>query len=389
MKKKINNVKTTLQPHSKAKVDFLKAYLGRYLRILNRVNSVKQINLFDVFCGMGIYDDGGKGSPIVMFDTIVEIANDEPNLLQKVKLYFNDIEKDKIDNVKSYVDANNKSNIHVECFNCDVQEMFELVIQKTNTVYKDSSNLVFIDPYGYKDIKRDILVDLLQNTHTEIMLFLPISHMYRFTDVAQKDTETAQYKPLREFVESFFTEEHPIRNQKIEDVHEYIAYLKKAFSFNNKRHTASYYLERDKNSFFALFFMNSHIYGLEKILEVKWELNNENGKGFNQTKPPSLFDDEFANDVKEDNFEQLKEIIIHALKEHKTRTNIELYRLAIVNEFLPKHANDVLKYLQDGNQISVFDIAKQQSARKGAFYLGWDNHKNNHNNPKINITLKQ
>jgi three-Cys-motif partner protein len=72
-----NNVKNTLQIHSQAKLEFFEKYLSRYLRILYLAKSIKQINIYDVFCGMGIYNDGGKGSPIIAFDAIKELALDK------------------------------------------------------------------------------------------------------------------------------------------------------------------------------------------------------------------------------------------------------------------------------------------------------------------------
>ena len=73
MKAKKQNVKNTMQLHSQAKVSFYKTYLERYLAILCTSPYIKHINIYDVFCGMGIYDDGGKGSPVVAYDTIKKL----------------------------------------------------------------------------------------------------------------------------------------------------------------------------------------------------------------------------------------------------------------------------------------------------------------------------
>lgn len=62
--------------HSEAKVEFFKKYLERYLRILYLAPSVDEINIFDVFCGTGIYDNAKKGSPIVAFDVIKNLRNE-------------------------------------------------------------------------------------------------------------------------------------------------------------------------------------------------------------------------------------------------------------------------------------------------------------------------
>lgn len=62
-----------MQIHSKAKVDFYKTYLERYVSILCQSKYIHHIRIYDVFCGMGIYEDGGKGSPVVAYETIKSI----------------------------------------------------------------------------------------------------------------------------------------------------------------------------------------------------------------------------------------------------------------------------------------------------------------------------
>ena len=53
------DVKNTMQIHSRAKVDFYKTYLEKYVSILCQSQYIRHIRIYDVFCGMGIYDDGG------------------------------------------------------------------------------------------------------------------------------------------------------------------------------------------------------------------------------------------------------------------------------------------------------------------------------------------
>src|ERR1044071_2918736 len=70
MMKTTADAKRTMLLHSEAKVEFYKTYLQRYLHILYLAQTITEINIFDVFCGTGIYDNGKKGSPIVAFDAI-------------------------------------------------------------------------------------------------------------------------------------------------------------------------------------------------------------------------------------------------------------------------------------------------------------------------------
>ena len=53
----------TLLEHSQAKVRLLRTYLVNYLSVLTNATSVKRIRIFDLFCGRGIYDNDGEGSP--------------------------------------------------------------------------------------------------------------------------------------------------------------------------------------------------------------------------------------------------------------------------------------------------------------------------------------
>lgn len=67
------DAKKTIQIHSKSKVDFYKTYLERYVSMLCQLKYIHHIRIYDVFCGMGIYEDGGKGCPVVAFNTIKSI----------------------------------------------------------------------------------------------------------------------------------------------------------------------------------------------------------------------------------------------------------------------------------------------------------------------------
>lgn len=234
MKKQKNDVKNTLQIHSQAKVEFYEKYLMRYLRILCLSKHIKQVNIYDVFCGMGIYEDGGKGSPVVAFDTIKKLHLE--NTLQtdtKIALIVNDKSHERVDCVKKYIEKNNSNYCSVHYYNHDIEAMFNLVQQSVSKTPSDTRNLIFIDPYGYKDIKKEILFNLMTNGKTEIILFLPISHMHRFTQKAIQDEETSQYAPLRRFVNSFFPDNHRMIQEKV-SIMEYIRYISEALKYQKK-----------------------------------------------------------------------------------------------------------------------------------------------------------
>lgn len=366
-----------MQIHSQAKVEFYKTYLERYVAILCQSRFIKRIRIYDVFCGMGIYEDGGKGSPIVAYDTIKgiyeahKITNDT-----KISLIINDKSETRIAKVKEYIDSNRHSYCDVRSYNLEINLLFETIVPEINNTPPDTRNLVFIDPYGYKDIKKELLLELMKNGRTEVILFLPVSHMQRFTNAAIQDEKSIiQYEPLRNFVYSFFPNtNHPIRQSTI-NVKDYIHYVADALKFQDMFFATSYFIERDKANFFALFFMSSNIYGFEKILDVKWALDEEYGGGFILPEVTgNLFAEEESLEAKNDNARKLKSILEEFLR--FPRTNIELYEFVLRNEFLPKHANEVLREMQQNNpKFSVINVATGKNARKNSFYLSYQHYK--------------
>ena len=210
------------------------------------------------------------------------------------------------------------------------------------------------------------------------ILFLPISQIYRFAGkVLNEDDHNV--KSLQEFIESFFPDKnHQIYKNQLTDEKTLIEYIRLALTFENKFYTTSYYIQRDnKNHFYALFFITPSIYGLEKILEVKWSLNEEHGEGFEQAKQmQSLFAEIEKESSKQEQYSKLEQLLLNFISINKEVNNIQIYEFTLKNMYLKKHSNEVLRNLQKTNKIIVKDAQTNTDARKGAFYLDYDYLKN-------------
>ena len=344
-------VKKSMFLHSEAKVEFYKKYLELYLRVLYLSSVIDEIFIFDVFCGTGIYENGKKGSPIVAYEEIKKLKEKFSANKTSIKLLINDMDSDKTEKVKSYISENEDvvTNFKLYTRNFDVNELFPKLISFFNKQKNTSRNLLFIDPYGYKNIKRTILEGLLKNGRTEIIMFLPISQMQRFTLKAVK-SEDLMYSHLKEFVFSFFSEDHEIRKKTISPLM-YIEYIKDSFRFG-KYYTTSYYLERDSKNYYALFFLSNNIYGFQKILEVKWSLDKLQGRGYNLLKPVGLFNDFFEAEQYQENSNKLKTLLVNYLKSG-VKNNVKLYSFILKNEFLPSHLAKLLNNMIKKGDIEV------------------------------------
>ncbi len=366
------DVKTQILPHTQAKLDLFTGYLEHYLRVLCHASFCRQINLFDIYCGAGIYDDGKKGSPLLAMDCIRKIqeeirANGKP--VKPITLLVNDHDSQRIESVKSNVNAQGIEQCCVEYYNEDASDMLGFVTNRVSKCPSDHRNLVFIDPYGYSDITKDKMVGLLKNKYTEVILFLPVMQMYRFTETAFRDHGDPHYENLRKFITSFAS-----GKTNFETVFEYIHFIKEALTINGTYLTCSYYIERGKGNYYALFFITSNIYGLEKMLETRWKLDPVKGKGFNQTDNSgqlTFLDDELDEIDYVRQISHLENTIYQSLKQKKGATNIDLYELTLKTEFLPKHANTALKNLIAEKKIREINNST-------GFNINYQNYASNH-----------
>jgi len=349
--------KDYLEEHSKEKVAFYAEYLKAYLAILLNSPYTKAINIYDVFCGVGIYEkDGSKGSPVVAMEVI---KNFETSPIP-IKLFINDGDKKRVDTAKMYIEHNYDNQFEFEAYNLLSETIFQSTIAKIKEE-NYANSLVFIDPHGYKDIYKKDIIDIMEAGKSEILIFLPIHMMYRFLKPSKEDYNNISYQPLITFMETFKLK------YNVESTKEYIEHIKEAFSFDDKYYTTSYILQSERKNDYALFFITKNLKGLEKAVETKWKLDKLCGKGFEQKKI-SLFDEEEKEDKKEDCLEDLSKKIILFLRTKKN--NNQLYEFTLKNGFLLKHINDILKKLQSENKLH-FD----RKIRKNSFYINYENHR--------------
>jgi three-Cys-motif partner protein len=180
----------------------LEKYLEKYLNIIANDGFTEKIYIFDLFCGEGIYENEGEGSPIAILNTLksLHFVNKAKNKrTPKVDLYFNDKDEFKIDKLKNIIEL---KKLHYGDFgklifrSKDYKEIVDDLARFIQNLKKEKA-FVFIDPYGYKEIRASEIKKLLQSRKSEVLLFLPTQFMYRFDE---KGTPEALIKILDEMV---------------------------------------------------------------------------------------------------------------------------------------------------------------------------------------------
>jgi len=358
------NPKTNLLEHSEAKIALYGRYLSIYLNILHRAGYVKRIFVFDLFCGEGLYENNVKGSPIIALESISSHYFSNNNSIPDMTIWFNDkgmseIESGiyKIDRVKKIGENVFKpNNVNVEYYKENYEDIYPKAIELVSGT-KDAKGLFFIDPFGYKAIKPDDIRKMLESGKTEVFLWLPIAHMYRFADSVSRSGFPGS-EPLKLFLSDLFGKSIP----SFQSAYDFIEQLKGRFRTSLKDlkiFVDTFTLERDASNVYCLFFFTRNVRGYEKVLEAKWSFDPSHGKGHTLEKTLSLF-----NEIELSGYPEKLWLFLGSA-DH--RTNAELYLFGLENNFLPKHTNDVLK-----KNKHKFEIVSLDSKPAAGSYIAYN-----------------
>jgi len=361
--------------HSKAKIKLLSLYMDRYLNILNQSRYTSDVYIYDMFCGKGKYEDGGEGSPVIFLRKVKEIfyqSSGNKRGASKFHCHFNDKDELKLEKLRSFIEKNNLYNSEIGSLKItskDYRQMLVETIDELKDLNKEKA-FIFIDPYGYKNIKAEDIRQLLKSENSEVLLFLPTQFMFRFE---KKNTP----KSLKKFISDLVPEEEWPDSQTGLDFIETL--LDKFREFLGEDYFVdSFIIARDVNQYFCLFFFTSHIRGFEKMLEAKWAIDEEEGRGWKYR----MDNDLFATQEKTPKTDKLKSELIDFLREE--RTNSELYQFCLRQGHRTTHITSILRDFESQDRL-IKNVEDGSPARKKAFYINYSNHKNAPSKIKIKL----
>lgn len=354
-----------LQAHSKAKVELLEAYLKRYLNIICNTPYVEKISVFDLFCGEGLYKNQGEGSPLVILNQIQRLHTINAAKLSKIPpidCFFNDKSNTKTNRLKEVINRkfpNYSKYVSLKFTNIDYEK---IVVRLTNyfSKLKNHKTFVFIDPYGYKNIKTSQIKELMQYKNAEVLLWLPTQFMYRFS-------KNGTPEALIDFIEELT----PYQTWTPSDnVWKFVEQLKYGFQdyMGESFFVDKFAIRKDTRTVVCLFFFTAHIRGFEKMLEAKWEVAPDEGEVW-ENKGNTLFSSIKTNPLAD----KLKSFLKGAV-----RSNGDIYEFTLRQGYLPKDTNEIFKAWQNQGTLKVIATKNPtKKVRTGAFYNSYENYKKN------------
>jgi three-Cys-motif partner protein len=379
--------------HSKAKVELYTTYLSTFLTIISRTKYIDKLHIYDLLCGEGTYEDGSDGSPIAALKKIKDHFFANKRKCPNIFLWFNDhgtsiIEPDKlkIDRVKEQSNSIYRpNNVIIEFTNQDISDLIPKLQQRINELKSNERLLLFIDPYGYKNIGPNELKRFLANKYVELIFFVPVSHIRRF---ARKSIEDSTYRggeAIRDFLMPLMN--HGLTIEAMSSTNTFINATKSAlrsFLANQNVFVDTYTIERDKANTYCLFFFTHHIRGFEKMLETKWKLDENRGLGFRLSSgQQKLFDNDFelfmANEY--------ASLLEKEIKERRIINNSDIYLFGLENGFLPKHSRQILKdWVRNPSNFVILKEDGQTQTKHP--YINYDNYVESQSKNKTIVTYK-
>ncbi len=355
-----NDTHKLMLDHSQAKVKLYGSYLAKYLPIISQDRHTTNIHLYDLFSGEGIYENGDKGSPLIAIDKISSCYASNNNM-PKINITFNDINSEVIAKLKTTIDNTQlPTNCTVRIFNKNYLDLVSEISSEI-TAFKNEKAIVFLDPKGYKEISIADIKAFLAVGKSEVLVFLPIRDMYRFANM-ESENISAGHEPLYKFMDEIF----PTGIPKFESQPDYIHKIKEGLkNILPEYFVDTFMLEREPGQFFALFFFTGHIYGFEKMLETKWDIDKEQGRAFRYEQSGTMFSGTEVLDFPK----KLEDYICSGRK-----YNGDVYYFSLHEGFLPRHANEVLRNWQEQDILNVLN-ADGSAGRKKAFYITYQEYK--------------
>lgn len=324
-----------------AKIKIFEKYIQGYLpKLLIQFN---ECIIADLFCGAG-KNGSEPGSPLVLIESCKYILSSP--IIQRetvsINIIFNDSDVENITNLKDELSKISSSDniIIEEPLSVKFEELLPSIIER----FKDNGlpKFFFLDPFTYSNIKMDDLKQLMSLDFTEVLLFIPIFHSYRF---ASDETLPEEHK-TRLFINEFTTK----GVADYDGIEDFMNSVKLKLSDKLSLKYIRPVLLDDGSKKNSLFLLTKHQKGMLLMNKIALEVSEDGST----VKVKDLGQKSLFGPSTTSKFEAFESKLIEILRSKKL-TNGDVVEFAIVEEYLPKNAKQIISTLYDECKIFVED----------------------------------
>jgi three-Cys-motif partner protein len=332
----------------------------------------RTVNVFDFFAGPGTDRAGNPGSPRIIQDELKNYCQTRGNMKAEgvqIALYFNDKDPELIEQLQRCLKENACPDNCCQAIYSSQPFQEALDSRLPVMLAPRSANLIIMDQFGVKEVTPDVVNTFAECRATDILFFVSSSYVRRFAD------EPA----IQNYLDMSSDE---LAASEYKSIHRHICkYFRSNLPSGIEYHLAPFSIKKRSNIYGVIFGSGSPL-GLQKFLEVCWDLDGVTGEAnYDIDDDPARSGEKFLlpemNVIrKQDAFQHGLEGFLQAGKVVGGKTqpvnNLDLYRYTLERGFLPRHAVAHLRVLQNKGCLEVIDPEAGEPIRKGAYYLGWD-----------------
>lgn len=344
-----------IEPHTLAKHEILRRYLGAWFPILSTYN--RRIVYIDGFCGPGKYKGGEAGSPIVALEEALKhnlrLAGNQLTFL------FVDERSDRIAHLTNELQSILlPSNFSVHPVTGQFKsELTDLLNGLRSSGSQLAPTFAFIDPFGFKGLPFDLVRRLLENPKTEVLVNVMVDVINRFLE--HPDVQTQQH-----IVDLFGTQQVL---QVAQNPYGRIDALRLLYQeqLSKCARFVRYFEMRDCNgrTIYYLFFASNHPLGHVRIKEAFWKVDPTSGYCFSDATNPNqlvLFDTDETPRLASD----LAKVFT---SQRVTGEKIKKY-VEDETPFIATHMRRALRLLEEENRLVVAEFKLNGQKRRKNTY---------------------
>ncbi len=271
-------------PHTQAKHRILRAYLERWLPILDRqaqvVKRAKHRLLYvDGFAGAGEYEDRVPGSPLIPIETAVGHSH---QFTCPIEIRLIEKRRDRVDHLRKLIKEKKASLVGTATLvipdpiegDCE-EEVRKLVSACTQNGQPLGPAFFFLDQFGYSSFSMDLVNTILRNEICEVFSYLNWNLLHPFMS-----DQTKHPGITKAFGGDEWRQVLGLSGQEKENRFRQV-YLDALRTRGGARYAYPFAM-RDSNNrvIYWLFFCTNNIRGLEEMKRAMWSVDRSGGFEF-------------------------------------------------------------------------------------------------------------
>ena len=343
---------------TKTKVEIFSAYLNEALPVFIHQKYWEEIFIYDLFAGQGFDEQGEFGTAFNILKGVSQHCKAIIENKKKLYVILNDKEcKDALShNVNNFL-INCKKNCenqncilddkHLIINDKDFREYFNQIIYPNLKKKKDAMKLIFLDPFNFI-MDSDLFGKLTSLPKTDFMCFIPTTFLRRLPNELTFKRFIDDYNLT--FSQTNYKHSHRIIAQ----------YIRKLIPDSKEYYIGHFSIEKlqeqgSGKNYYGLIFGSNSIFAAEKFQRVCWKLDTISGEAdFNIDNEPTYGGNKDLFNMPPLKIEKIEKEIKDLIITKKVKTDIDVYKFAVKNCCLPKHAASILKQLMKDKIIREF-----------------------------------